>query len=124
MNFGRVHPLEWLSSVCGLLILVGLSLPWYGDEAGIDAVGPLDVILALVAVAALALPFVVARSRKTDVPIVFETLLMDLSLVASIVLAIKLLWHLGGGLSSGFFVGLAGAFVLFWAVRRSTAREN
>ncbi|MGK2955551.1 MAG: hypothetical protein ACSLFI_07785 [Solirubrobacterales bacterium] len=124
MNFSRVHPFEWLTSICGLLVLFSLALPWYGSEAGFDSAGVLDVILVVVAIAALLLPFVVARSRKTVVPIAFETFLMDLSLLASIVLAIKLVWHLGGGLEGGFFVGLAGTFLLFWAVRRSTAREN
>lgn len=124
MRFGRVRPLEWLSALCGLLILIGLSLPWYGGQTGLDTVSFLDVVLAITGLMGLLLPLVLAVTRKTDVPIVFETFLSTLALIAAVVLAFKLIWSPEGGLKSGFFLGLAGAVLLSWAGWRSTSREN
>lgn len=124
MRFGRVHPLEWLSSACGLLILIGLALPWYGEQTGLETISLLDVILAVAAVSAVVLPVVLAVTTKTDIPIVFETFLSTLALLAAVLLMLKLVLPPDGGLESGFFLGLAGAVLLSWAGWRSTTREN
>ena len=124
MRFGRVHPLEWLSALCGLLILIGLSLPWYGGQTGLETVSFLDVVLAITGLMGFLLPLVLAVTRKTDVPIVFETFLSTLALIAAVVLVFKLIWSPEGGLKSGFFLGLAGTILLSWAGWRSTSREN
>ncbi len=124
MNFGRVHPGEWIASACGLLILVGLSLPWYGGQTGLETISLLDVILGVAAISGLVLPIVLAMTRKTDVPIVFETLLSTLALIAATLLVLKLVFAPDGGLKGGFFLGLAGAVLLSWAGWRSATREN
>ncbi len=99
-------------------------MPWYGEQTGLDTVSLLDVVLAIAGLMGLILPVVLASTRKTDVPIVFETFLSTLALIAAVVLAFKLIWSPEGGLKSGFFLGLAGAVLLSWAGWRSTAREN
>ncbi|MGK2931627.1 MAG: hypothetical protein ACSLFD_02425 [Solirubrobacterales bacterium] len=124
MRFGRVHPLEWLSAACGVLILAGLVMPWYGDQTGIESVSLLDVILVLAAVSAVLLPVVLAVTTKTDIPIVFETFLSTLALLAAVVLAVKLVFRPEGGVERGFLLGLIGAILLSWAGWRSTSREN
>lgn len=124
MNFNRVHPAEWLAAACGLLILIGLTMPWYGSQSGLDLVSLLDLILGLAAISAVALPVVLAVTRTTNVPIVFETLLSTLALLAAAGLVLKLIWAPDGGLKSGFFLGLAGAALLSWAGWRSASREN
>jgi len=124
MNFRRVHPGEWVASLCGLLILIGLTLPWYGEQTGLDTVSLLDVILGVAAISGLILPVVLAVTRTTNVPIVFETFLSTLAMLTAVVLLLKLVWSPDGGLKSGFFLGLAGAILLSWAGWRSTAREN
>ncbi len=124
MNFRRVHPSEWFVSICGLLILIGLTLPWYGEQTGLDTVSLLDVILGLAAISGLLLPVILAVTRTTNVPIVFETFLSTLAMLTAVVLLLKLVWSPDGGLKSGFFLSLAGAILLSWAGWRSTAREN
>ncbi|MBK8295285.1 MAG: hypothetical protein IPK93_11160 [Solirubrobacterales bacterium] len=123
MNFRRVHPGEWIASLCGLLILAGLTFPWYGEQTGLDTVSLLDVILGVAAISGLILPVVLAVTRTTNVPIVFGTFLSTLALLAALVL-LKLVWSPDGGLKSGFFLSLAGAILLSWAGWRSAAREN
>jgi len=124
MRFGRVHPLEWLSAACGVLILIGLSMPWYGDQSGLESVSVLDVILALAAISAVLLPIVLAVTTKTDIPIVFETFLSTLAVVAAVVLVVKLVFRPEGGVERGFYLGLIGSILLSWAGWRSTSREN
>lgn len=124
MRFGRVHPLEWLTSACGLLVLIGLTLPWYGDQTGLGTISLLDVTLGVAALSGLILPIVLAVTRKTDIPIVFETFLSTLALLAAALLVLKLVWPPDGGLGGGFFLGLAGAVLLSWAGWRSTTRES
>lgn len=124
MKFSRVKPGEWFVSFSGALILVALFMPWYGEDAALASVSLLDVILLVVAIMALVLPLVLARSRHTNVPVSFETLLSDLATIASVVLLVKLLWNLDGGLKTGFFIGLAGSILLTVAGWRSTSRES
>ncbi|MBK5233564.1 MAG: hypothetical protein JJE13_11355 [Thermoleophilia bacterium] len=124
MNFGRVHPGEWVASACGLLILIGLSLPWYGEQTGLEAISLLDVILGVAAISGLILPVVLAVTHTTNVPIVFETFLSTLALIAALVLVLKLIWSPDGGLKTGFFLGFIGAVLLSVAGWRSTSREN
>ena len=82
------------------------------------------MILGIAAISGLVLPFVLAVTRKTDVPIVFEVFLSTFALIASVALVFKLVWSLNGSLESGFFLGLGGAVLLSWAGWRSASREN
>lgn len=108
----------------GLLLLIGLLIPFTGGEHAFAGVGVLDVVLLLVAVGGVALPLLVARSHTTDLPIVYETALATLVTLAALILLLKLLWRPGGGLQEGFFLGLAGSLVMTLAGWKSVAREN
>ena len=124
MKFSRVRAGEWVAGACGVLILVALFMPWYGDENAFSSLGVLDVILALAGLSGALLPLVVARSRFTNVPIVTETLMSDLATVAMLVLLLKLIWTPEGGLKTGYFLGLVGSFLLAWCGWRNTSRES
>jgi len=124
LKFGRVHAGEWVAGLCGVLILVALFMPWYGDESAFSSLGPLDVILALAGLGGALLPLVVARSRHTNVPIVTVTLVSDLATLAVVVLLLRMVWTPDGGLKSGFFLGLAGAVLLTVSGWKSAARES
>jgi len=124
MNFSRVKLNEWLASLCGALILIALFLPWYGDEAAIVSMSVLEVILTVVAIMALILPIVLARSRFTNLPISFETIMSDLATIAAVVLLIKLIFPPEGGAKAGFFLGLIGSVLLTVVGWRSTSREG
>ena len=64
MDLRRLRAGEWIAGISGLVLLVALFLPWYGDDAGSrtgwESLGALDVVLALVALSALAIPVVTA----------------------------------------------------------------
>lgn len=124
MSFGRVRAGEWIASLCGALILVAMFMPWYGSESAFSQISLLDLILAVVAVIAVLLPVILARSRTTNIPIVTETFVSTLAVIAAILLLIKLVWAPEGGLKTGFYLGLAGSVLLAIFGWKSTARES
>ncbi len=124
MDFQRVHPGEWLVAASGGLILVGLLVPFSGGHPAFNSVSPLDLMLLAAAVGGLLLPLLVARSRKTDVPITFETYLSTLATLAALFLLLKCVWPPDGGPDAGFFGALAGCLAMTVAGWKSVAREN
>ena len=78
MDLRRLRAGEWIAGISGLVLLVALFLPWYGDDAGSrtgwESLGALDIVLALVALAALAIPVVTAFQRVPAVPLALQAL--------------------------------------------------
>src|SRR5689334_8585576 len=62
MDLRRLRVGEWIVGACGVVLLISLFLDWYGDpsETAWEAFSILDVILALVALAAISVPVVTA----------------------------------------------------------------
>jgi hypothetical protein len=123
VKLSRAHAGEWLAGLFGLVLLAGLMLPWQGDSSAISSPGFLDLVLLLIAVAAVALPVIVISSSRTNVPIVYETTLWTVSLLFSIVLLIKAIFPPDGGFETGFWLALAGIVLTSFSVWRSVARE-
>jgi hypothetical protein len=97
----------------GLVLLVSLFLPWYGDggetRTGWESLGILDVILALVALAAIAVPVVTATYRVPAVPLAHESLVALVALIATVLVLFRVL-DLPGG-ADGREIGLWAALV-------------
>jgi hypothetical protein len=76
MDLRRLRVGEWIVGACGVLMLVALFAPWYGNPSSSawEAFTILDVILALVALAALSVPLVTATHRVPAVPLAIESL--------------------------------------------------
>ena len=78
MDLRRPRAGEWIAGISGLVLLVALFLPWYGNDAGSrtgwESLGALDVLLALVALSALAIPIVTAFQRVPAVPLALQAL--------------------------------------------------
>ena len=78
MDLRRLRAGEWIVGISGLVLLVALFLPWYGDDAGSrtgwESLGALDIVLALVALSALAIPIVTAFQRVPAVPLALQAL--------------------------------------------------
>jgi hypothetical protein len=114
MDLRRLRSGEWLAGISGLVLLVALFLPWYGDEAGSrtgwQSLGALDVVLALVALAALAIPVVTAVERVPAVPLAHQSLTTLVGLLAVVLVLIRVLnmpdW--ASEREWGLWVGLAG----------------
>ena len=116
MDLRRLRVGEWIVGACGLLLLVALFLPWYGDAgptgayfdrdggAGWTVYGlvpatvtaweaftVLDVILALLALLAISVPVVTATHRVPALPLALESLTALFGLVALVLVLIRVL---------------------------------
>ena len=95
MDLRRLRAGEWMAGVSGLVLLVSLFLPWYGDEAGSrtgwESLGALDVVLAVVALSALAIPVVTALERVPAVPLAHQSLTTLIGLLALALVLIRVL---------------------------------
>lgn len=93
MDLRRLRVGEWIVGACGLLLLVALFLPWYGEPSSTawEAFTFLDVILALLALVAISAPIVTATHRVPAVPLALESLAALFGLVALVLVLIRLL---------------------------------
>jgi hypothetical protein len=123
ISLGRIHANEWLFGLSGVAVLVGLALPWSDGVSGYQSFSLLKLVLELVAVAALLVPLVVARSAKTDVPIIWELFTSIAATVLLVWLLVRLVFPPDAGLDSGFYVVLAAVVLMNVGGWRSVARE-
>jgi len=95
MDLRRLRAGEWIAGISGLVLLVALFLPWYGDDAGSrsgwESLGALDVVLAVVALAALAIPVVTAAERVPAVPLAHQVLTTLVGMLALVLVLIRVL---------------------------------
>ncbi len=82
MDVRRLRAGEWIAGVAGLVLLVSLFLSWYDGQTGWESLGILDVILALVALDAIALPIVTAAYRVPALPLAHQSLTVLIAAVA------------------------------------------
>jgi hypothetical protein len=114
MDLRRLRAGEWIAGVAGLVLLAALFLPWYGDDAGSrtgwQSLGALDVVLAVVALAAAAIPVVTAAHRVPAVPLAHQSLTTLAGSLALLLVLIRVLnlpdWAIGR--EWGLWIGLAG----------------
>jgi hypothetical protein len=103
MDLRRLRAGEWIAGISGLVLLVSLFLPWYADDAatrtGWQSLGALDVVLALVALSALAIPVVTALQRVPAVPLAHQSLTTLVGGLAVVLVLIRVLnmpdWAVG-----------------------------
>jgi hypothetical protein len=113
MDLRRLRAGEWVAGISGVVLLVALFLPWYGDDAGSrtgwQSLGALDVVLALVALSALAIPVVTAFQRVPAVSLAHQSLTSLAGWVALVLVLIRVLnkpdW--ASGREWGLWVALA-----------------
>jgi hypothetical protein len=144
----RLRPADVVAGVGGLALLVALFLPWYGFEApevrtegakgtltvlnvvagatrptAWQAFSVVDILLALTALLAIALPVVTAGASGPAKPVAFAVL----SSVGSILAVLLVLWRLVDApgdhleLRYGAWIGLGAAVVMLagcWAAMR------
>src|SRR4051812_10454472 len=125
MDLRRVRAWDWLTGLAGLVLLVSLFLPWYGggatDASGWEAFTVIDVVLALAALLAIALPLVTAAQRTASVPQSWVAIVMLIGVPAAILAVIRLLNLPGDGLTreAGVWIGAASALALTVVAYRS-----
>ncbi|HEV7846177.1 MAG TPA: hypothetical protein VGO83_07985 [Thermoleophilaceae bacterium] len=112
MDLRRLRVGEYMLGAAGLALLVALFLPWYRGGAasagmtgwtayapslaadtfsGWRSLGALDVILALVALAAISVPLVTAAHRVPALPLAIETLVTLVAFVATLLVLFRVL---------------------------------
>jgi hypothetical protein len=122
----RAEPLAGLG---GILLLVSLFLPWYGEQqapqnltvsGGFDpsawqAFTVIDIVLALLALVAIAVPIVSALSEGPAKPVAIEVIGSAFGWVAVVLVLWRIVDAPADGLDPrfGIWLGLAGA-VIAW----------
>ena len=127
MDLRRVRTWEWLTGLSGVVLLVSLFLPWYGagdaTATGWESFAVTDLLLALVALMAIALPVIAAAQRTVAVPQSWTALVMLVVVPALIVVLFRLLNLPGEGLEreAGVWIGVAATLAVFGCDYRSMA---
>jgi hypothetical protein len=134
MDLRRLRAGEWIVAVSGAALLLALFLPWYELDGGATATGweglaVLDIVLAVIAAAAVAIPLVTAAQRVPAVPVALDSLVALAGLVGALLVCLRTLnlpdgaagreWALWLGLAASLGI-FAGAMVAVRDERLST----
>src|SRR5215210_6311011 len=137
MDLRRLRAGEWVTALGGAALLVALFLPWYDEGAASpsawESFAIVDVILALVGLAAVLLLAVTATQSAPAVPIAMDALVTLAGVVAFVLTLVKTATLPGeaDGRELGLWLGLAASLVVIvggaFAMRderRSVAGRN
>jgi hypothetical protein len=96
MDLRRLRAGEWTAAASGAALLLALFLPWYSLDAGATASGwtalaVVDIALAIIAAAAVALVFVTATQRVPAVPIALDALVALAGLIGVVLVLVRAL---------------------------------
>jgi hypothetical protein len=95
MDPRRVRTWDWLTGLGGAVLLVSLFLPWYSSAGenvtAWQSFSVVDLILAVAALAAIALPVVTANQRTAAVPQAWSSAIIWALLAAALLAVIRLL---------------------------------
>ena len=121
-----VRALDLFVALGGLGVLVGLGLEWNVDpgDSGYSSLTLLRIFLIIVALAGLALPIVLAMTRKSDLPVVLEALLAPVSSLLFVILAVKVILGPTGGAGTGMVLATVGALLLSACCWKALSRET
>jgi hypothetical protein len=125
MDLRRVRVWEWLTGLAGAALLASLFLPWYGEGGrsltGWESFAVIDVVLAVAALLAIALPAVAAAQRTAAVPQALTALVLLVGYPAIVLVAIRLLNIPGDdlGREAGVFAAALSLIALLYVDSRS-----
>ena len=118
MDLRRLRAGEWITALGGVALIVALFLPWYdegaGSPTGWESLAILDVILAIVGVAAVLVVVVTAVQRSPAVPLAMEALVCLAGFIALVLVVVRTA-NLPGdadGREIGLWLGLASVLVI------------
>jgi hypothetical protein len=112
MDLRRLGAGEWLAALSAVALLVSLFLPWYDPSASAwDALGAIDVLLALVAAAGVLLAIVTAAQKVPAVPIALSALVALAGGIGIVLVLFRLADLPDGAIGRDWaiWLGLAGA---------------
>jgi hypothetical protein len=133
MRLDRLRGGEALAGGGGTLLLVALFLPWFGRDAtfcialaGFPCPGPVsltpweafsvvDVLLLIAALSGIGVAVLTAANAKTDVPVTSAALAVPIGLLATILVAYRVLEPVGElHRKVGLFVGLLASAAIMY----------
>ena len=128
MDLRRIRAWDWLTGLGGVVLLVALLLPWYGRGSGASATGwealsAVDIVLAVVAAAAIALPVVTAFHRTAAVPQAMTACITVLAFAGAVLAVLRLIDPpgLADGREAGVWIAAGAALTLLVSAWRSMA---
>jgi hypothetical protein len=125
MRLRRLRPLELATGACGVALLVALFVPWFEDADAWAAFSVLDLLLATVAAAAIALPVIAAANAKSDAPIAATALTALGGVLATILVLYRLADPVGDGSRRiGLYLGFGASLGIAIAAWRAMADER
>ena len=126
MDLRRLRAGEWLALAGGVLLIVSLFLPWYGDVSGLEAMSIIDILLVLIAAVAITLPILQATQTSPALPVAFGVLTATTGAIGVLLVVFRLIDSPGevGGVASGAWLGLASALALTVGGWRAIANEH
>ncbi len=108
MDLRRLRAGEWMAGGAGVALLVSLFLPWYspGEVTAWQAFSVIDLLLAALAAAAIALVPITASQRTPSVAIAYEALLTLAAMVGVLIVLLRVIDLPGAdGRSGGLWLG-------------------
>jgi hypothetical protein len=96
MDLRRLRVGEWIVAVSGAALLLSLFLPWYETDGGAAATGweglaVVDVVLAGIVAAVVALLLVTATQRVPAVPVALDSLVALAGFVGALLVSLRVL---------------------------------
>lgn len=119
-----VMPVDLLVGAGGGLILIGLGLEWSDGASGYGSLSVLKALFAIVGLAALLEPLVLFLTRKTDLPVVWQAILLLAGSVLSAIMVGKAVLPPDGGFGTGFYLALAGILLSTLGIWITVSREK
>ena len=130
MDLRKVRNGDWIALVSGVVLIVALFLPWYGNggetASGWSSLTVIDVVLAICALFGIAQWFFIIQQPTQAVPLAIAGLGAWMGLLAVVLTLIRVIDSPadGFGLEYGTFVALAASAGLFVGAWRSLGDER
>lgn len=133
MDLRRLRHGEWIAGLSGAALVVLLFLPWYGVKGtsatatAWEAFAVNDAILLFVGLFAVGLAVATATQDTSAVSVALASLTALFGILATILVAVRLIWAPGGGattLEYGAWLGLAACLGIVFGAYRSMADER
>ena len=125
MALRRIRGNELVAGAGGVLLLASLFMPWFDGRSAWQSLQLADILLSVVAAAALWLPLAAAASEKTDVPIVVSALTALAGAVGLLIVLYRVLDPVGtAGRDYGLLVALAASLLVLAGGWRAMIPES
>jgi len=125
---GRLRDEEWIAGAGGIALLASMFLHWYEPATAWEAFSLLDVVLAVLALAPLALVALQATRESPSLPVAFSVLTVVAGALASLLILYRIVDQPGPNdlvdVQLGAWLGLLAALVTTTGGWRSTRMED